>query len=223
MARKQKLYQKYDHAVIACDVIIFTVRQGQLQTLLIQMKKAPFQNMWAFPGGLVHGNESIEEAARRQLKERAGVSKVFLEQLGAFGEVNRDPYGRVVSVAYFALLSDEGIGLRTTDEYSGIDWFPIRQISRLAYDHADMLKAALGRLREKMRYSPIVASLLGSEFTLPQLQQLYEIVLEKKLDKRNFRKWVLSQGFVKSTGQRKRGGAHRPAALYRFATKGAYA
>lgn len=222
MPRAPKRYHKYGHAVIACDVILFTVRDRQLQVLLIQMKKAPFRRHWAFPGGLVRGDESLEEAARRQLQERAGVSNVFLEQLGAFGEVDRDPFGRVVSVAYFALLPADRLHWHTTSEYGGIDWFSVSRLPRLAYDHAEMLQVALRRLKEKMGYSPIVANLLDEEFTLGELQRLYEIVLGKKLDKRNFRKWVLMRGFVKTTGKKHAGGAHRPAELYRFTKKVVY-
>lgn len=210
---------KYQFAVIAVDVVIFTVLDGELRVLLIKMKKKPFENCWASPGGLVKPEESVDEAAKRHLKLKTGVTNVYLEQLYAFGDVKRDPFGRVVSIAYFALVSPSGIKLKTTKEYDDIKWFPIDKLPRLAYDHKEIINYALARLRAKLGYTNIVYGLLPDEFTLSELQKTYEIILEKKLDKRNFRKKISSLKFVKKIGKRALRGKNRPAKLYMFADK----
>jgi len=213
---KQK---KYKFAVIAVDVVIFTISGQELKVLLIKMKKKPFTNFWAVPGGLVKPDESVDKAAKRHLKSKAGVTNVYLEQLYAFGEVKRDPFGRVVSIAYFALISPSGIKLKTTKEYDDIKWFPIDELPRLAYDHKEIIDCAVSRLRSKLEYTNIVYSLLPNEFTLGELQKTYEIILKKRLDKRNFRRKILSLKLVKKIGERRRGGKNRPAELYFFASK----
>lgn len=211
------IQQKYEHAVIATDVIIFRIESNNLQVLLIKMKKKPFTDMWAAPGGLVKGDESVEMSAKRNLYDKTGVKDIYLEQLYTFGGVDRDPFGRVVSVAYFALLP-QGIklDLKTTDEYGDVAWFSVSDLPELAYDHKQIINAALDRLRSKLEYTNIVYSLLPQEFTLTDLQSVYEMILDKKLDKRNFRKKILSLGMIKKTGNKTIGGAYRPAELYKF-------
>lgn len=213
--------KRYKFAVIASDIVIFTVLEGELQVLLIQMKKKPFTGFWAAPGGLVRANESVDAAARRILRDKTGVSDVYLEQLYTFGRVDRDPFGRVVSVAYTALIPSEGIHLKTTEEHSSVRWFPVSQLSRLqfAYDHREIIRTAIARLRSKLEYSNIVYGLLAKEFTLTELQKTYEIILERKLDKRNFRKKVLLLKLLKKTNKKSSGGAYRPAELYLFVSR----
>lgn len=210
---KQK---KYKFAVIAVDVVIFTIFNQELKVLLIKLKKKPFLGHWAAPGGLVQPDESVNEAAKRHLKSKTGVTNVYLEQLYAFGEVGRDPFGRVVSIAYFALISPSGIKLKTTKEYDDIKWFPIDKLPRLAYDHKEITDYAVSRLRSKLEYTNIVYGLLPNAFTLGELQKTYEIILKKKLDKRNFRKKIFSLKFVKKAGKRILRGKNRPAELYSF-------
>ncbi len=211
--------QKYEFAVIATDVVIFTVKDGQLQVLLIKMKKAPFTGKWAVPGGLVRGNESVEAAALRQLLSKTGVGDVYLEQLYTFGDVGRDPFGRVVSVAYFALIPNAGMKIFTTDEYEDIAWFPVNKLPVLAYDHDKVIKTAVSRLRSKLEYTNVVYSLLPANFTLSELQEAYEVILGRKLDKRNFRKKILSLGLIKKTGKKRLGGVGQPAELFCFAKR----
>jgi 8-oxo-dGTP diphosphatase len=208
--------QKYKHAVIASDIVIFTIQGEQLKALLIKMKKAPYQNMWAAPGGLVRGSESVEDAARRILLDKTGVKNVYLEQLYTFGDVDRDPFGRVVSVAYFALIPYAGLSLKTTAEYGGVAWFPVENLPKLAYDHSKIVRTAVQRLRSKLEYSNIIYHLMPKEFTLSELQQIYEIILGRSLDKRNFRKKLLSLQIVKKLRKKRKGDAHRPAELYCF-------
>jgi len=210
--------KKYEHAVIAVDVVIFTVEEGKLKTLLIKMKKSPYEKSWAMPGGLVGGGESVDDAAKRHLEDKTGVKDIFLEQLYTFGEVDRDPFGRVVSVAYFALIPSAGIKLKTTADYQDVAWFDIKKIPPLAYDHQKILDYAWRRLRAKLGYTNIVCNLLPDEFTLSQLQNAYELILDKKIDKRNFRKKILSLGLVKKIGKKTKD-AHRPAEIFAFNEK----
>lgn len=208
--------KKYEHAVIAADVVIFTVQENQLKILLIKMKKRPYTDYWAAPGGLVKPTESVDMAAKRNLVEKTGVHNVYLEQLYTFGKVDRDPFGRVVSVAYFALIPSDGVKLQTTAEYEDVTWFPVEKRPKLAYDHAEVIQYALNRLKAKLEYSNIVYSLLPKEFTLSDLQNIYEIILSKKFDKRNFRKKILSLNLIQRLKKKRRGEANRPAELYRF-------
>lgn len=205
---------------VACDAAIFTLKDGALQLLLIQMKKKPHAGKWAMPGGLIGERETTEAAARRILKTQTGVGEAYLEQLGTFDDPKRDPLGRVVSVAYYALIPSEGVRLATTGKYAAVRWWPVAKLPPLAYDHGAIAKTALERLRAKLGYTNVVWSLLPKEFTLQRLQDSYEGILGRGLDKRNFRKKILSLGLLEETGRTERGGAHRPAALYRFKKRG---
>jgi 8-oxo-dGTP diphosphatase len=214
-----KSVKKYKYAVIATDTVLFTVIEEKLNVLLIKMKKPPFGNMWAAPGGLVKPDESVDDCAKRILSEKTGIRNVYLEQLYTFGSVKRDPFGRVVSVAYFALVPSDGHQLRTTEEYADVRWFPADKLPSLAYDHREIVKFSIERLRAKLGYTNIVYSLLPKEFTLGEMQAFYEIIFGKALDKRNFRKKILSLKLVKSTGKKDIGRANRPAELYKFIEK----
>ncbi|MFA5962070.1 MAG: NUDIX domain-containing protein [Parcubacteria group bacterium] len=211
--------KKYKFAVIAVDVVIFTIIDNELQVLLIKMKKKPFEKYWAAPGGLVGPEESTNDAAKRILLEKTGLGDVYLEQLYTFGEVDRDPFGRVVSVAYFALIPWGNLDLKTTEEYAGVQWFPISKFPALAYDHAEIIATAIGRLKAKLEYTNIAYGLLSETFALSELQNIYQIILQKKLDKRNFRKRILSLGIVKKSGKQRKGLPSRPADLYTFTQK----
>lgn len=207
---------KFKFVVIATDVVIFTVRNGKIQILLIKMKKSPYERHWALPGGLVGINESIDAAAIKHLVKKTGVKNVYLEQLYTFGKPDRDPFGRVVSVGYIALIASEELKLRTTKEYDDVAWFPVNDLPALAYDHEEIVACAIQRLRSKLEYSNIVYGLLPQKFTFGELQEVYEIILEKKLDRRNFRKKIMSLGIVKSARQQRKGRPNRPAELYMF-------
>lgn len=206
--------QNYPKAAV--DLVIFSIIEDKLSVVLIQMKKKPFEDMWAFPGSLVDEKDSLDEAARKTLQEKAGITDVYLEQLYTFGDVKRDPYHRVVSVTYYALIKGEGVKLKTSDKYKNVQWFPIDNLPSLAYDHKEIARVALQRLKSKLEYTNIVYSLLPKQFTLSELQKTYEIILDKKLDKRNFRKKIDSLKILKSIDSYKTDGAHRPAALYEF-------
>ncbi len=202
--------------MIATDVVILTIEDNLLKVLLIEMKKRPYSKHWALPGGLVQPNESLDKAANRHLAEKAGVKDAYLEQLYAFGDVDRDPFGRVVSVAYMALVASSGLKLKTTKEYVDVKWFSINRLPLLAYDHKKIIAYAIARLRAKLEYTNIVYSLLPTEFTLSSPQNIYEIICGKKMDKRNFRKKLLSLGLIRAQGRKERGRANRPPELYSF-------
>lgn len=211
--------KKYEFVVVATDVVICTVRDGELQVLLIKMKKHPYEKSWALPGGLIGSNESVDAAAKRQLKEKTGVDTVYLEQLFTFGDVKRDPFGRVVSVAYFALIPSDNIRLQTTDQYGGVDWFPVCHLPQLAYDHREIIRMAVARLKSKLTYSNIAYSLLPKRFAITELQHVYEVILEHEIDKRNFRKKILSLDIIRPTGELQSGVKNRPAELFEFTSR----
>jgi len=200
---------------VAVDIVIFTIMDNVLKVILIQMKKPPLTKKWAFPGGLIGNNESLDDAAERELAEKAGVKNVYLEQLYTFGYPKRDPYGRVISCVYFALVNSGGIKIKTTEKYFNIKWFDVKKLPKFAYDHAGIAKYALQRLRWKMEYTNVVYSLLPKCFTLSQLRRVYEIILGRKIDRRNFQRKIISLNLLKTT-RRKQTGKHRPAKLYEF-------
>ncbi len=201
---------------VAADAVIFTVREGKLQVLLIGMKKVPYVGAWAVPGGLIGEEETAEACARRILREQTGVADAYLEQLAAFDAPNRDALGRVVSVAYVALMPSDDVELTTTEKYADVRWWPVARLPKLAYDHKDVIGVALTRIRAKLAYTNVAWSLLPKEFPLSDLQSVYETILGRVMDKRNFRKKLLALDIVEPTGKLARGGAHRPAELYRF-------
>lgn len=204
-------------AALATDIVILTIIDNELQVLLIKMKKSPFVGHWAVPGGMVKVDESVDDSAKRHLLTKAGVRDIYLEQLYTFGGIDRDPYGRVVSVAYFALIPSDGLKIKTSEEYADIKWFSVNKLPKLAYDHKEIIKSSISRLKAKLEYTNIVYSLMSKEFSLSELQKTYEVILNKKLDKRNFRKKLLSLGLVVKTGRLKMGDSNRPAELYKFA------
>lgn len=204
---------------VAVDNCIFTIQDGKLRILLIQMKKKPYRSMWALPGGLIYDGESLDGAARRILKEETAVSDVYLEQLYAFGDPHRDALGHVISVSYLALIPSGDIALRTISKYADVRWWKFSDLPSLAYDHAQIAAYAKKRLEWKLGYTNVAWSLLPKKFTLTKLQQAYEAILGKKLDKRNFRKKILMLKLVARVGVYAVRGAYRPAMLYRFTSQ----
>jgi 8-oxo-dGTP diphosphatase len=207
---------EYPRAALTVDCVVFGFGEGELKLLLIERGLEPFKGRWALPGGFVRVEETIDAAARRELAEEAGLTNVFLEQLYSFGDVDRDPRERVVSVAYYALVKSAEHAVRAATDAANAQWFPVSEVPKLAFDHATILAAALARLKAKVRYQPIGFELLPPKFTLSQLQHLYEAVLGTELDKRNFRKKVLSFGLLVPLKETQRTGRHRPAQLFQF-------
>jgi len=208
------LNKKYKYAVIATDTALFTIDDGKLKVLLIKMNKKPFEDSWALPGGLVKPDESVDDAAKRNLQEKSGVKKVYTEQLYTFGKINRDPFGRVVSVAYFGLCENAKVEIKTTNEHKEIKWFDLGKLPKLAYDHTEIIQTAKDRLHSKVEYTNVVFKLLAREFTMMDLQRVYEIIREEKLDKRNFQKKISNLNLVRRLKKKTSGQAHRPAQLF---------
>jgi 8-oxo-dGTP diphosphatase len=206
----------YPRPSVTADVIIFTLRDESLQVLLIRRKYPPFQGMWAIPGGFVGIAESLDDAARRELEEETGVRDVYLEQLYTFGKPDRDPRGRVITVAYFALVPAAAIRPRPGDDAAEARWWPTHALPPLAADHADILAYALKRLRYKLEYTAVGFELLPDTFTLTELQAAYETILGERLDKRNFRRKMIQAEIIEETGAQRTGEEGRPARLYRF-------
>jgi 8-oxo-dGTP diphosphatase len=209
---------QYARPALTVDCVVFGLDDGELKVLLIQRGLEPFKGRWALSGGFVRVEETLEQAARRELEEEAGLKNVFLEQLYTFGAVDRDPRERVVSVAYYALVKLSDHRARAATDAAEAEWFPLSKVPKLAFDHHQILQTALDRLKAKVRYEPIGFELLPPEFTLTQLQHLYETILETPLDKRNFRKKVLGFGLLVSLKEKQLTGRHRPAQLFRFNT-----
>lgn len=209
---------QYARPALAVDCVVFGLDED-LQVLLIQRDLEPFQGRWALPGGFVHMDETLDEAARRELSEETGVTRVFLEQLQAFSEVDRDPRERVVSVAYYALVKLSDHRIKAATDAREAAWFSVVDLPRLAFDHDRVLQVALQRLKGNVTTQPIGFELLPPKFTLSLLQRMYEVILEKELDKRNFRKKVLAMGFLEELDEVEQDVAHRAARLYRFDKK----
>ncbi len=216
-APKQRQPQKeYPKPSVTVDIVLFTFSPGELRVLLIKRNREPFKNHWALPGGFVNENEKLEDAAARELFEETGLKDIYLEQLYTFGDPGRDPRGWTISVAYFAIVStDLSNKIHAGDDAGDAVWFDVYHLPPLAFDHERIVRYALQRLRYKLEYTGLGFLLLPEEFTLSQLQSVYEIVLQEKLDKRNFRKKILSLDVIEETGKL-RHGDHRPAKLYRF-------
>jgi 8-oxo-dGTP diphosphatase len=218
MVEKEKKEKEYPRPSVTVDVVIFTIKDNDLKVLLIKRAKAPFKDSWAIPGGFVRMNESLDEAAIRELGEETGVKNVYLEQLYSFGEVGRDPRGRVITIAYFALMNSENMNLKASTDASEVSWFPINKLPKLSFDHDKILSYAIKRLRWKFEYTTAAFSLLPKKFTLTHLQRLYEIVFNRKFDKRNFRKKIISLNILKEEEIQKNV-SFRPPQLYSLQAK----
>lgn len=210
---------EYARPALTVDVVVFALDEEDLKVMLVQRDLAPYEEQWALPGGFVRVEESLEDAAARELQEETGLKDIFLEQLYTFGAVDRDPRERVVTVAYYALVNLEGHNVQASTDARNAAWFAVNDLPSLAFDHGIILETAHERLRGKVRYQPIGFELLPEKFALRQLQHLYEVILDRPLDKRNFRKKVLSMGIVKETNEIEKDVSHRAARLYRFDKK----
>ncbi len=212
----------YPRPAVTVDLVIFTIADNDLKVLLIRRGGEPYKNRWALPGGFVEIDESLEKAAARELQEEAGVSGVYLEQLYTFGDPKRDPRGRVISVSYFALVDAEQQRIRAASDATEAEWhsvFDPKLGAKLAFDHKKILDYAVWRLRNKIEWTTVGYELLPKKFTLSELQRVYEIILQRPVDKRNFRKKILAQGQIRELNETRSDGAHRPAKLYSFREK----
>ena len=210
---------EYQKPSVTVDILLFTIIENDLKILLIKRDLAPFKGSWALPGGFVHIDESLEDAALRELKEEGNIENVYLEQLFTFGDPRRDPRSRVITVTYLALADSSSWDVRSGGDASEANLFSTKKLPTLAFDHRKIVDYGVERLRAKIGYTNIAMGLLSEEFTLTDLQKKHEVILGNLLDKRNFRKKILSTGIVVPTGKKSDGGAHRPAAFYKFKSK----
>lgn len=203
---------------VTTDVVIFTIKDGKLKVLLVRRANEPFKGKWALPGGYVRISETLDDAALRILKEKTNVQNIYLEQLYTFGDPLRHPTSRVITCAYFALIRSDDIVLSFEEntEITEVKWHPVYSLPALAFDHKEIIEYSLKRTRERLEFCPIAFQLLPQKFTLTELQKAYELILMKKLDKRNFRKKFLSLSILKELDEYTKSGSKRPARLYSF-------
>lgn len=207
----------YPHPAVTTDIILFTLRDARLSVLLIQRAHEPYAGCWALPGGFVEPDESLEQAALRELVEETGVRDVYLEQLYTFGLPNRDPRERTISVAYIALApADQLKKPIAASDAAQVAWFDLHALPKLAFDHNEMIAIAYQRLRAKLEYSTLAFHLLNTTFTLSELQHVYEVIRGGPMDKRNFRKGMRTLDYLLETGNTRKAGHFKPAKLYRL-------
>lgn len=209
-------FKEFVHPYVTVDVLVFSIVEGKLAILLMKRDTAPFEGIWALPGGFVKTDESLDGAANRIVVEKGGLKDVFLEQLFSFGGPERDPRAWVISVSYFALVPEAGaINIESSQV---IKWFPVEKLPEMAFDHKEIINTGMARLKAKISYSNIAVGILPRHFRLSELQRVYEIILSQPLDKRNFRKKMLSLDLLKAVGKTDKGEKRRPAMLYTFKT-----
>lgn len=202
---------------LAADVLVFTVRDEKLSILLIKISKGQYKEKWALPGGIVQLDETLDQASERILREKAGIKEIYLEQLYTFSAVSRDKRGRFVSTAYYALVNSDKFNLKTMEGfYSDIKWVDARKLPEMAFDHKEIINYGLTRLKRKIEYTNVAYGLLPHDFTLTEMQKVYEIIWGRVLDKRNFRKQIKSLNIIEPSGKTKKGEKNRPAKLHHF-------
>ena len=206
------------HYPLTVDCVIFgyDTIDMQLKVALIERKQAPFIGYWALPGGFVIDDETVEQAAIRELQEETGIHDIYLEQFHVFSDPSRDPRGRVITVAFFALIKSDNLELIATQDAASAQWFSAYKIPKLAFDHDEIYSKALETLRIAIKNKPLIFQLLPELFTLSMLQNIYEQIIGSSIDKRNFRKKISKTTFIHQTTKTTQGGSHRPARLYKF-------
>ncbi|MEL6143153.1 MAG: NUDIX domain-containing protein [Bacteroidota bacterium] len=209
-------FDSYFKSAFTVDNVIFGFDEGDLKVLLIKRNEEPYDGYWALPGYFVRPDENLEDAAQRVLREATGIENVWLEQVHTFGSVNRHAFGRVITVAYYSLIKINDFVTKPAGVAEKLSWYRIKDLPLLAFDHGEILQVALERLRRSIRTRPVGFELLPPEFTLTDLQHLYEAIWETDLEKRNFRKKILSMNLLIDLGRMQEGVAHRPARLYSF-------
>ena len=201
---------------VTVDMVLFTIQNKELHVLLIRRALNPFRGLWALPGGFLRPEEELETAAKRELYEETGVKNAFLAQLYTKGDIGRDPRGRVITVIYYSLMDSAKVELRASTDAAEVSWFSVKNLPKLAFDHERIIRDSVERIRNKIEYTNIAFQLLPQKFTLSELQSVYETILDRTLDKRNFRKKVNEINALKKLTETKMQGIHRPARLYAF-------
>lgn len=209
----------YPQPAIMVDCVVFGFEDPKLKVTLIKRGLSPHKGRWALPGGYVYLNETLEKAAQRELWEEAGIRNVFLEQLHTFGDLHRVPGKRTISVAYYALVKTLDYEIKADTDAEEVQWFETNKLPTLAFDHLGIIRIALERLKTKVRHEPIGFELLPEKFTLSEIQRLYEAILGKTLDRRNFRKKLLAMDLLVRLKEKRRNVAYRAPALFKFNEK----
>lgn len=207
---------EYPRPAVSTDCVVFAMHEDQLKILLIQRGNAPYKGIWALPGGFLEMDEDLESGAKRELQEETGLRNVYLEQLHTFGAVGRDPRGRVISVVFLGIARVDGQTVAAADDAADARWHLANRLPKLAFDHREIVSMARERLKLGIRYQTLGFELLPKKFTLRQLRAMFEIVLGKAIDKRNFRRKVSNLGLVVGLSEYQADVAHRAAELYRF-------
>ena len=205
---------EYPRAAMTTDAVIFGFDGKSLQILLIQRGIEPFKGTWALPGGFLRMDETIEECAKRELFEETGLRQPYMEQFGIFSDVNRDPRGRIITSAFYALVRIADV--KGGDDAVDAKWFPVTEIPTLAFDHDRIVRVAQQKLREDIHFRPVGFELMTEQFTIPQIQRLYESILGIRFERRNFAKKILATGILDPVGKKAEVRGHRPPELYTF-------
>jgi len=208
---------KYARPAVSVDNIIFTIQEERLKILLINRGIEPFKGSLALPGGFVRVDESLSDAAKRELTEETNLSDFHIKMFGMFDDINRDPRDRVITIGFYAIIPSHDIDIAAGSDAEDVGWYDFNEIPALAFDHNSIVSAAFNALKQDLENSSIAALFLDDEFTLAEFQNVYEMILTKKVDKRNFRKSILAENLLIKTDNMKSGGQHRPAALYKIA------
>lgn len=212
-------HQSYQNPAIATDVVVFGYYDEKLSVLLLNRKENPYKNYWTLPGAFLGIEETLQQCCTRVLSTKLGINDIYLEQLYTFDKPDRDPRGRVLSVAYFALVNPSKFEVSAGVMANDVKWFDVNELPRLGFDHNTIFKVAYERIQSKIQYCPTGFELLDELFTMTELQTLYECILGYVLDRRNFRRKMLDEEIVMNTGKRREGLKSRPAELYRFNKK----
>ena len=205
-------------STFSIDCVLFGIDEGELKILLIERNELPFKDWWALPGNIVGEEESLDNSAARILQELTGLKNIYMEQYYTFGDIGRHPQGRVISIAYYALIRlNEAKTVKPLITFAKqAHWVNVKELPKLAFDHQNIFDKGMEKIKRRIIHHPIAFELLAEKFTLTQLQNVYELILDKKLDKRNFRKKILSYGVLKGLDEKQRDVSFRAATLYRF-------
>jgi len=212
----EKQFQQYQNPAVAIDLVVFGYAQKQLSVLLLNRKDAPYKNGWTLPGAFVQMDETFQDVCLRILDSKLGLSTLFLEQLYSFDRLDRDPRGRVISVSYYSLINPELFTLTAGTMANDVTWFGVDELPALGFDHSAILSTAIKRLKTKILYDPVGFELLDEEFTMTELHELYECILDSSIDRRNFRRKILDSNYIIATGKRREGLKNRHPELYCF-------
>lgn len=211
-----KQFHQYSNPALAVDLIVFGYSENELSVLLLNRKEEPYKNGWVLPGAFLQMEETFQDVCIRVLKTKLGISEIYFEQLYSFDKPGRDPRGRAVSVAYYALVNPQKFSLTAGIMANDVKWFPVQKLPKLGFDHKEIFKAAMNRLKAKILYHPAGFELLDEEFTMTELHDLYECILGIEIDRRNFRRKILDSNYIITTGKKREGLKNRHPDLYVF-------